>query len=134
MANAEGETNGDASEDELGEEFEVLLADADVENLDVEPPVKGTTWFTTVGGLLTAPATLTGTANTLVDDLTSLSLLHRLTGETRTLTPGEALIEDTFAFTVEATSRYDSSHFYGVVIDTGTSKYSTAGFGQFQIL
>jgi hypothetical protein len=134
VANAEGETNGDASEDELGEEFEVLLADADVENLDVEPPVKGTTWFTTVGGLLTAPATLTGTANTLVDDLTSLSLLHRLTGETRTLTPGEALIEDTFAFTAEATSRYDSSRFYGVVIDTGASKYSTAGFGQFQAL
>jgi hypothetical protein len=134
VANAEGETNGDASEDELGEEFEVLLADADVENLDVEPPVKGTTWFTTVGGLLTAPATLTGTANTLVDDLTSLSLLHRLTGETRTLTPGEALIEDTFAFTAEATSRYDSSRFYGVVIDTGASKYSTAGFGQFQVL
>ena len=131
MANAEGETNGDASEDELGEEFEVLLADTNVENLDVEPPVKGTTWFTTVGGLLTAPATLTGTANTLVDDLTSLSLLHRLTGETRTLTPSEALIEDTFAFIIKAMSKYDSSRFYRVIIDTSVSKYSITGFGQF---
>ena len=134
VANAEGETNSDTSEDELGEEFEVLLADTDIENLDVEPPVKGTTWFTTVGGLLTAPATLTGTANTLVDDLTSLSLLHRLTGETRTLIPDKALIKDTFAFIVEAISRYDSSRFYGVVIDTGILKYSIAGFGQFQAL
>jgi hypothetical protein len=134
VANAESETNSNASEDELGKEFEVLLVNVDVENLDVEPPVKGITWFTTVGGLLIVLATLTGIANTLVDDLTSLSLLHRLTGETRTLTPGEALIEDTFAFMAEATSRYNSSRFYKVVIDISISKYSIAGFGQFQAL
>jgi hypothetical protein len=136
VANAEGKIDGDGNEDELSEEFEALLADVDVEDVDVDvkPAVKGTAWFTTVGSLFTAPVTLTGTTNTLVNDLTSLSLLHRLTGETRTLTPGKALIEDTFAFTVEATSRYDSGRFYGVVIDTGASKYSTAGFGQFQAL
>jgi hypothetical protein len=32
------------------------------------------------------------------------------------------------------TSRYSSDHFYGIVIDTGASKYSTAGFAQFQAL
>jgi hypothetical protein len=35
---------------------------------------------------------------------------------------------------MEGTSRYDSRHFYGIVIDTGASKYSTAGFDQFQAL
>ena len=134
MANAESKTNSDASEDKLGEEFEVLLADTDIENLDIEPPVKGITWFIIVGGLLTVPVTLIGTANTLVDNLTSLSLLYWLIGETRTLMPGEVLIEDTFVFIAETISRYDSSHFYGIVINTGISKYLTAGFGQFQAL
>ena len=134
MANAKGETNSNTSKDKLGKEFEVLLADTDIENLDIEPPVKGTTWFITVGGLLIALAILIGIANTLVDNLTFLSLLYRFIGETRTLTPGKALIEDTFAFTVEAISRYNSSHFYKIVIDIGISKYSTTGFGQFQLL
>ena len=35
---------------------------------------------------------------------------------------------------MEGTSRYDSRHFYGIVIDTGASKYSTASFDQFQAL
>jgi hypothetical protein len=37
-------------------------------------------------------------------------------------------------FTTRGISRYDSYHFYGVVINTGASKYSTTGYGQFQAL
>jgi hypothetical protein len=82
MANTEGETNSNTSKDKLDKEFKVLLADTDIKNLDVESPVKGITWFIIVGDLLIVPAILTGIANTLVNDLTSLSLLYRLTGET----------------------------------------------------
>jgi hypothetical protein len=35
---------------------------------------------------------------------------------------------------VGGTSRYDTNRFYGIVIDTGAAKYSTAGFDQFQAL
>ena len=42
--------------------------------------------------------------------------------------------EETTTFTTRSMSRYDSHHFYGVVIDTGALKYSTAGYGQFQAL
>jgi len=43
-------------------------------------------------------------------------------------------VDDTNTFTTGSTSRYDSHYFYGVVIDTRASKYSTAGYGQFQAL
>ena len=37
-------------------------------------------------------------------------------------------------FITRNTSKYNSQHFYKVVINTGASKYSTAGYGQFQAL
>jgi hypothetical protein len=36
--------------------------------------------------------------------------------------------------TYATSNRYDSTTFYGIVIDTGVSKFSTAGFDQFQAL
>ena len=44
------------------------------------------------------------------------------------------MTEDAYTFTAGGTSRYDSYRFYRVVIDTGASKYSTAGLDQFQAL
>jgi hypothetical protein len=73
-------------------------------------------------------------ANTLVDNLTSLSLLHQLIGKNPTSKPDKPVTEDAYTFTVRGTSRYDSHCFYGVVIDTGASKYSTTGSDQFQAL
>ena len=55
-------------------------------------------------------------------------------GENPILKPDEPFVEDAYAFTVKGTSRYDSRHFYGIVIDTGISKYLTTGFDQFQAL
>jgi hypothetical protein len=130
VARIEGEPDDETSEDELGDEFEALLADT----VDDEHDEVVTGYFTTVESLLTSPAVSTSIANALVDDLTSHSLLHQLTGETLTLKPDETSIEDPYALLAEGTSRYDSSHFYGIVIDTGASKYSTAGFSQFQAL
>jgi hypothetical protein len=43
VANAKGETNSNTSKDELGKEFEVLLVDIDIKNLNIKPPIKGTT-------------------------------------------------------------------------------------------
>jgi hypothetical protein len=74
-----------------------------------------------------APEVLTTMANGLVDELTSLSFTHQLTGENYTVEPEELPAEDTQTFTVGGTSRYSSQRFYGIVIDTGASKYSTAG-------
>jgi hypothetical protein len=57
-----------------------------------------------------------------------------LTGENYTVEPKELPAEDTQTFTVGGTSRYGSQRFYGIVIDTGASKYSTTGLDQFQAL
>ncbi len=108
-----------------------MLADIDIKDIDIDikSAVKRIAWFIIVKSLFTALTTLIGTINTLIDDLTSLFLLYRLIGETRTLIPSKTLIKDTFTFIAEAISRYDSSCFYGVIIDIGISKYLIASFG-----
>jgi hypothetical protein len=55
-------------------------------------------------------------------------------GENYTTESGKPPIEDTWTFIVRGTSRYDTNRFYGIVIDTGAAKYSTASFNQFQAL
>ena len=127
MAKVEGELNDETSEDELGDEFEALLVDT----VDDEHDEVADGYFTTIKSLLTSLAISTSTVNALVDDLTSYSLLYQLTGEIPTLKPDETSIEDPYTLLVKGTSRYDSRHFYGIVIDTSASKYSIAGFSQF---
>jgi hypothetical protein len=70
-------------------------------------------------------------ANTLVNDLNSISLVHQLTSHDLTLTFIESCIKDAYTFTMEGTSKYNSYHFYRVVIDTSASKYLIARLGQF---
>jgi hypothetical protein len=94
-------------------------------------------YFTSVKSFLAAPAApapLITTANTLVDNLTSLSLIYQITGENHTLEPIKPLMEDAQTFTVNGISRYNTYRFYGIVINTGASRYSTAGSDQFQAL
>jgi hypothetical protein len=64
----------------------------------------------------------------IVNSLSNQSLLHQLTPR---LTPKEFTashdnIEESLI--TSTSSRYDSHCFYGIVIDTGASKYSTAGY------
>jgi hypothetical protein len=47
-------------------------------------------------------------ANSLVDELTSLSFTHQLTGENYTVEPKELPAEDTQTFIVGGMSRYGS--------------------------
>jgi hypothetical protein len=62
------------------------------------------------------------------------SCTHLLIGENHTTESSKLPIEDTRTFTVGGMSRYDTNRFYGIVIDTGAAKYSTAGLDQFQAL
>jgi hypothetical protein len=70
-------------------------------------------------------------ANTLVDDFNFISLIYQLIGYNLTLTFNELCIKDAYTFIVESTSKYDSHHFYKVIIDISTSKYSITRLEQF---
>jgi hypothetical protein len=49
-------------------------------------------------------------------------------------TTGSATEVDPFAYSTTATSRYTSTVFIGIMINTRASRKSTAGYGQFQAL
>jgi hypothetical protein len=111
--------------------FEALLAET-----DKGEEYYSDSYFTSVKSFLTAPIAPTPaipTTNTLIDNLTSLSLIYQITGENHTLEPTKQ-IEDTQTFTVNGILRYDTYRFYGVIIDTRASRFSTAGSNQFQAL
>jgi hypothetical protein len=62
----------------------------------------------------------------ITTNLANQSLAHALT---HTDTAATATDSDPFMYTT--TSRYTSNVFYGIMIDTGASKKSTAGYGQY---
>ena len=66
-----------------------------------------------------------GAINTMTD-LADRSFTHAITG-----TNPIAHHNDSDPFAYVATSQYTSNEFYGVMIDTGASKRSTAGYGQY---
>jgi hypothetical protein len=108
----------------VGDAFKALLAETD----EGEEHYSNS-YFTSVESFLAAPTAPTPAipiTNTLVDNLTSLSLIYQMTGENHALEPTEQ-IEDAQTFTVNGISRYDTHCFYGVVINTGASRFSTAG-------
>ena len=105
------ELEGDSeSEDDLGDSFQSLLTEPAQDGLENQ--------FDAITG------------HFLTEILANQSCLHQLTSFTP-LTPRE-FPPDTLLGS--DTSRYDNSHFYGIVIDTGASKFSTAGYPQFQAL
>jgi hypothetical protein len=115
----------------VGNAFEALLAETD----EGEEHYSNS-YFTSVESFLaalTVPASTISITNTLVDNLISLSLIYQMTGENHALEPIKQM-EDAQTFTVNGISRYDTYRFYGVVIDTGASRFSTAGSDQFQAL
>jgi hypothetical protein len=56
------------------------------------------------------------------------SYTHLLTGENYTTESSKLPIEDARTFIVGGTSRYNTNRFYGIVIDTGATKYLITGF------
>jgi hypothetical protein len=121
----EGDSDDTDIEDDLGNAFEALLVNTDEPALPT-PLDPSTSFFTSVERLLTGPVHY---AETLVYDLNNQALVHQLT--TQSPSEPEEVADN---LTTGDTSRYGSYCFYGIVIDTGASKYSTAGFGQFQAL
>ena len=77
-------------------------------------------------GFFTSCGTLSAqTAAKTIETLLNQAYLHQLSPDT---TPKAGLDDRAVdSFASEALSRYDSSQFYGIVIDTGAAKRSTAG-------
>jgi hypothetical protein len=119
-----GDERGDRSgEDELSSAFDTLL-------VDIEDPEEQDSYFTSVETLFTTldlqPPKLLNTASDLVNNLMNCSCTYLLTGENDTTESDKLPIEDARTFTVGGMSRYSTNRFYGIVIDTGAAKYSTA--------
>jgi hypothetical protein len=125
------ERDDGSREDELSSAFNTLL-------VDIEDPEEQDSYFTSVETLFTTPdlqpPKLLNTASDLINNLINRSCTHLLTGENHTTESGKPPIEDTRTFTVGGMSRYNTNRFYGIVIDTGATKYSTTSLDQFQAL
>jgi hypothetical protein len=115
-----GKMDEEDIKDELSHAFKSLL-------LDIKDIKDFEQFFTLIEGLLMAPFILTEIASAFVNDFNSLSLIYRLISKNLTLRLNESLIEDVYTFTVKGSSRYDSYHFYSIMIDTSASRYSIAG-------
>jgi len=57
--------------------------------------------------------------------------MHRLIAQVPINTIKLEETKETITFTTKSISKYNSHHFYKVVIDTGASKYSITGYRQF---
>src|SRR5450432_2959538 len=131
------EFEGDSeSEDDLNGAFEALLIDNIDDDYDYDTAMnnqgntQATQFFTTIVGqkdnLLDQSF-----GKELAIELTNRAYVHQLTAITPT-TISEVEEPTELLTTGSNTSRYSTDHFYGIVIDTGASKYSTAGFAQLQ--
>jgi hypothetical protein len=129
---AEIESKDNTSKDKLGDAFKALLADT-----SEEEEQHSDSYFTSIEVLLTkslVPYIIVPYVENLASNLNNQALIHRLTTRLPS-EPKDILKNDLIDnFTTRNTSRYNSHHFYKVVINTGASKYSTAGYRQFQAL
>ena len=109
----------DEEEDNLGGTFEALLVDTTAPTTSTESTEQ-------------IPLTDSATEQFIAQTLVNRTYLHQLTLDqpSKTRAP-EPKVIDCLA---TETSRYNTDQFYGIVIDTGASEVSTAGYGQFQAL
>jgi hypothetical protein len=131
IADYEGTDNED--EDDLSsidEAIEALIVTDTLPNEDNSEPVEH---FITSFGALEPQRAFDITTN-----LANQSLTHALTGTDTTSnstvtdsTATDSTATDSDPFIYTTTSRYTSDVFYGVMIDTGASRKSTAGYGQY---
>jgi hypothetical protein len=114
------------SEDELEELFEALTVDASSVNAgntsnDVDH------YFALFGQVKQSEA------SSMITELANQAFCHSLTAEDITMTPADSQDSNPFSYTSTA-SRYSADNFLGIMIDTGASKRSTAGYSQYQAL
>ena len=118
IADYEGSPNSE-TEDDLDDAMEALIID--IESPPTTPVQdKAEGFFCSSGAIYQAEA--------ITSDLANRSLDHAITG-TSPVAGNDNLESNPFAYTTS--NRYTSKEFYGVMIDTGASKRSTAGYGQY---
>ena len=118
------ELEDDDQDDELDEAFEALIVDTDdrqeqSNTFDIPIP---TVYLTSCGKIDQ------GQAYEMVNKLADRSVEHAITRSTDT---PAAYSYEPYCNTTTA-DRYPDSHFFGVMIDTGASRISTAGENQYQ--
>jgi hypothetical protein len=106
--------------DECNEAFEALVLDVTADN-DFEE--QDFNCFVTTFGTLSASEAASVSA-----ELANKACAHLLT------TPTDATEADPFVYSTTAKSRYTSTVFVGIMVDTDASKESTADYRQFQAL
>ena len=120
------EGSDEDSEAEANDAFENLILDIESELNYEKEPEPGTAYLTAFGELTPNEATSVSIV------LANKAFSHSMTLEDMT-EPTPAT--DPFTYTLNTpSSRYTSDVFLGIVVDTGASKKSTAGYGQFRAL
>jgi transposase InsO family protein len=128
---------GDADLDELDPVFEALFIRDDMESIpdtedfeELSNELVQTTFFTSSD---TFPEAL---AAPIATELANQAFTHRLTAENHTEEHDKEPPDKSgnAIFNAVGTSRYDSTQFRGIIIDTGAAGHSTAGFEQFTAL
>jgi hypothetical protein len=133
---------GDEDSEDFDEAFETLIIDIGSELNSEKESESSTAYLTAFGSSTTY---LTAFGELTPNEATSMSVVlankafsHSLTLEDMTEpTPATdpALATDPFIYTLNtSSSRYTTDVFLGIVVDTGASKKSTAGYGQFWAL
>lgn len=112
-------------ENEGNEAFETLILDATNQG-DIFEDQDSDCFLTTFGALSASEATSTSV------ELANKAYTHLLTASVATV--DHVIENDPFAYSSAPKSRYTSTVFMGIMIDTGASKKSTAGYEQFQAL
>ncbi|KAI0991756.1 hypothetical protein K3495_g16431, partial [Podosphaera aphanis] len=105
VAEYEGDEPDDIPDNNLDddENFDILIA-----GLELHYPSSDETFLTSAGPI---------DGNSIISSLADRSFLHGITGKLESKQP--------------PTIRYGSQEFYGIMIDTGAAKRSTAGYNQY---
>lgn len=114
----------DSTDENVNEAMEQLLQEnnePEPEEVNEPEPKEVTGAFITSFGKIDKTEALS-----IVNELADRSLNHALTATTTSITTGNNETE-TFL-----NSRYNSTRFYGIMIDTGASTQSIAGYGQYK--
>lgn len=124
----QGEDNEDS---EIDNAFESLILDIE-SSPDSQDCADQSTATATATAYFTSYGHLTySQAITVSEELANKAFTHSITSADTTKAPQT---EDPFIYNSNATSRYDTNVFQGIVVDTGASTKSTAGYDQFQAL
>ncbi|KHJ35289.1 putative glycosyl [Erysiphe necator] len=119
IAEIEGRADDiDQKESNLEFEFDTLILETDTPTEDEEVSDVEESFLTSVGSF--------EKTQEIFLNLADNSFIHAVTGEDPTTLANE---EDTDS-NILMIKRYNDKYFYGIVIDTGASKYSTAGHKQ----